>query len=201
MHPGSTQEVPQMDEPRKPRAWRPSRTPLPRRRRAPSESPRRGKARSIAPASHLAGPTAASGCAAACGVSVVCRGPRYSRPRPPPRARPSGTDTAQLAPLADRPASEGNEGVRTGGAGENASRACNKGGVPRWVHGSGIPYSARGELAPEIQVAVLVADEFPNYGICGLPFFLSLSVEAPDWRQVARRTAIVRAGLPRPSAP
>lgn len=42
------------------------------------------------------------------------------------------------------------------------------------------------ELAPEWDVTVLLADEFPNYSICGLPFFLS--GETPDWRSLAHRT-------------
>lgn len=36
------------------------------------------------------------------------------------------------------------------------------------------------------RVTVLVADSFPNYSICGLPFFLS--GEVPDWRTLAHRT-------------
>jgi NADPH-dependent 2,4-dienoyl-CoA reductase/sulfur reductase-like enzyme len=35
-------------------------------------------------------------------------------------------------------------------------------------------------------VTVLVADEFPNYSICGLPFYLSGEVE--DWRTLAHRS-------------
>ena len=42
------------------------------------------------------------------------------------------------------------------------------------------------ELAPEVEVTVALADEFPNFSICGLPFFLS--GETPDWRQLAHRT-------------
>lgn len=42
------------------------------------------------------------------------------------------------------------------------------------------------ELAPEWEVTVLLADEFPNYSICGLPFFLS--GETPDWHSLAHRT-------------
>jgi NADPH-dependent 2,4-dienoyl-CoA reductase/sulfur reductase-like enzyme len=41
------------------------------------------------------------------------------------------------------------------------------------------------ELAPEEDVTVLVADRFPNYSICGLPFYLS--GEVPDWRTLAHR--------------
>lgn len=35
-------------------------------------------------------------------------------------------------------------------------------------------------------ITVLLADTFPNYSICGLPFYLS--GETPDWRQLAHRT-------------
>ena len=42
------------------------------------------------------------------------------------------------------------------------------------------------ELAPEADVTVLVADRFPNYSICGLPFYLS--GEVPDWKTLAHRT-------------
>ena len=41
------------------------------------------------------------------------------------------------------------------------------------------------ELAPEEDVTVLVADRFPNYSICGLPFYLS--GEVPDWKALAHR--------------
>jgi|SRR5437867_6728864 len=42
------------------------------------------------------------------------------------------------------------------------------------------------EMSPVFEVTVLVADEFPNYSICGLPFYLS--GEVPDWRSLAHRT-------------
>lgn len=42
------------------------------------------------------------------------------------------------------------------------------------------------ELEPGVQVTVALADAFPNYSICGLPFFLS--GETPDWRALAHRT-------------
>ena len=42
------------------------------------------------------------------------------------------------------------------------------------------------ELAPEWEVTVLLSDQFPNYSICGLPFFLS--GETPDWHSLAHRT-------------
>jgi hypothetical protein len=43
------------------------------------------------------------------------------------------------------------------------------------------------EVAPQLTVTVLVADAFPNYSICGLPFYLS--GEVPDWHDLAHRTA------------
>jgi len=42
------------------------------------------------------------------------------------------------------------------------------------------------EVDPDADVTVLVADAYPNYSICGLPFFLS--GETPDWRDLAHRT-------------
>jgi NADPH-dependent 2,4-dienoyl-CoA reductase/sulfur reductase-like enzyme len=42
------------------------------------------------------------------------------------------------------------------------------------------------ELAPQAQVSVMLADAFPNFSICGLPFYLS--GETPDWKQLAHRT-------------
>jgi NADPH-dependent 2,4-dienoyl-CoA reductase/sulfur reductase-like enzyme len=44
---------------------------------------------------------------------------------------------------------------------------------------------ARG-VAPSAEVTVLVADEVPNYSICGLPFFLS--GEVSDWHALAHHT-------------
>lgn len=41
------------------------------------------------------------------------------------------------------------------------------------------------EVAPGVEVTVLVADAYPNFSICGLPFFLS--GETPDWRELAHR--------------
>jgi NADPH-dependent 2,4-dienoyl-CoA reductase/sulfur reductase-like enzyme len=51
------------------------------------------------------------------------------------------------------------------------------------------------EVAPQLTVTVLVADAFPNYSICGLPFYLS--GEVPDWHDLAHRTAadIERQGI------
>ena len=42
------------------------------------------------------------------------------------------------------------------------------------------------ELNPRAEVSVLLADEYPNYSICGLPFYLS--GETPDHRLLAHRT-------------
>ncbi len=42
------------------------------------------------------------------------------------------------------------------------------------------------ELQPRASVTMLVADAYPNYSICGLPFYLS--GEVPDWHQLAHRT-------------
>jgi NADPH-dependent 2,4-dienoyl-CoA reductase/sulfur reductase-like enzyme len=42
------------------------------------------------------------------------------------------------------------------------------------------------ELDPKCEVTIVVADRFPNYSICGLPFYLS--GEVPDWRALAHRT-------------
>jgi NADPH-dependent 2,4-dienoyl-CoA reductase/sulfur reductase-like enzyme len=51
------------------------------------------------------------------------------------------------------------------------------------------------ELDPGVEATLLVADRYPNYSICGLPFYLS--GETPDWRQLAHRTRddLERAGL------
>jgi NADPH-dependent 2,4-dienoyl-CoA reductase/sulfur reductase-like enzyme len=42
------------------------------------------------------------------------------------------------------------------------------------------------ELAPSAHVSVMLADAFPNFSICGLPFYPS--GETPDWKQLAHRT-------------
>src|SRR5215471_13676439 len=42
------------------------------------------------------------------------------------------------------------------------------------------------ELDSMCEVTIVVADRFPNYSICGLPFYLS--GEVPDWRALAHRT-------------
>ncbi|WP_250124234.1 FAD-dependent oxidoreductase [Chroococcidiopsis sp. CCMEE 29] len=48
------------------------------------------------------------------------------------------------------------------------------------------------EVNPKVDVTVVVADSFPNYSICGLPFYLS--GEVPDWHNLAHRTAEEIAG-------
>src|SRR5580704_4644013 len=42
------------------------------------------------------------------------------------------------------------------------------------------------EVDASWRVCVVVADRFPNYSICGLPFFLS--GETPQWESLAHRT-------------
>jgi NADPH-dependent 2,4-dienoyl-CoA reductase/sulfur reductase-like enzyme len=42
------------------------------------------------------------------------------------------------------------------------------------------------ELAPDTDVTVMLADNYPNFSICGLPFYLS--GEVSDWRNLAHRT-------------
>ena len=42
------------------------------------------------------------------------------------------------------------------------------------------------ELDGAAHITVLLADAFPNYSICGLPFYVS--GETPDWRKLAHRT-------------
>ena len=42
------------------------------------------------------------------------------------------------------------------------------------------------ELDQNAEITVLLADDFPNYSICGLPFYLS--GETPDWKTLAHRT-------------
>jgi len=51
------------------------------------------------------------------------------------------------------------------------------------------------ELAPSTEVTILLSDNFPNFSICGLPFFLS--GEVSDWRNLAHRTKddITREGI------
>jgi NADPH-dependent 2,4-dienoyl-CoA reductase/sulfur reductase-like enzyme len=42
------------------------------------------------------------------------------------------------------------------------------------------------ELDDSAQITVMLADSYPNFSICGLPFYLS--GETPDWKQLAHRT-------------
>jgi NADPH-dependent 2,4-dienoyl-CoA reductase/sulfur reductase-like enzyme len=42
------------------------------------------------------------------------------------------------------------------------------------------------ELDPSVEISLLVADAYPNFSICGLPYYLSGDV--PDWRDLAHRT-------------
>jgi NADPH-dependent 2,4-dienoyl-CoA reductase/sulfur reductase-like enzyme len=42
------------------------------------------------------------------------------------------------------------------------------------------------EIDPDAIVTVIVSDSFPNYSICGLPFYVS--GEVSDWRSLAHRT-------------
>ncbi len=51
------------------------------------------------------------------------------------------------------------------------------------------------ELDATAQVTMIVADAFPNYSICGLPFYLS--GEVPDWHMLAHRSEqeITREGI------
>ena len=42
------------------------------------------------------------------------------------------------------------------------------------------------ELDPSVEATVVVADAFPNFSICGLPYYLSGDVA--DWRELAHRT-------------
>jgi NADPH-dependent 2,4-dienoyl-CoA reductase/sulfur reductase-like enzyme len=42
------------------------------------------------------------------------------------------------------------------------------------------------EIDPSVEPTLVIADSFPNFSICGLPFYLS--GEVPDWRTLAHRT-------------
>ena len=42
------------------------------------------------------------------------------------------------------------------------------------------------EVDSQVEVTVVVADQYPNYSICGLPFYLSGEVQ--DWKTLAHRT-------------
>ncbi len=49
------------------------------------------------------------------------------------------------------------------------------------------------EVDASAAVSVYLADDFPNYSICGLPFFLS--GETPDWHSLAHRTRFGGIGI------
>jgi NADPH-dependent 2,4-dienoyl-CoA reductase/sulfur reductase-like enzyme len=51
------------------------------------------------------------------------------------------------------------------------------------------------ELDPGVEVTLLVADAYPNFSICGLPYYLSGDVR--DWRDLAHRSTadLEQAGL------
>jgi NADPH-dependent 2,4-dienoyl-CoA reductase/sulfur reductase-like enzyme len=42
------------------------------------------------------------------------------------------------------------------------------------------------ELDPSAEVTVVLADSYPNFSICGIPYYVSREVE--DWRTLAHRT-------------
>jgi NADPH-dependent 2,4-dienoyl-CoA reductase/sulfur reductase-like enzyme len=42
------------------------------------------------------------------------------------------------------------------------------------------------ELDPSIEPLVIVADAYPNFSICGLPFYIS--GETPRWQDLAHRS-------------
>ena len=51
------------------------------------------------------------------------------------------------------------------------------------------------EMDPTVEPTLVVADSYPNFSICGLPFYLS--GEVADWRTLAHRTGdeIEQAGI------
>jgi len=49
------------------------------------------------------------------------------------------------------------------------------------------------ELDRTLEITVALADGYPNFSICGLPFFLS--GETPDWNQLAHRTEFAGVSL------
>lgn len=49
------------------------------------------------------------------------------------------------------------------------------------------------ELARDVQVTVVVADAYPNFSICGLPYYLSGDV--PEWHSLAHRTRMEIEGV------
>ena len=44
------------------------------------------------------------------------------------------------------------------------------------------------ELDPSVEVSLLVADAYPDFCLCGLPYYLAGDV--PDWRDLAHRTSV-----------
>src|SRR5580704_19760562 len=42
------------------------------------------------------------------------------------------------------------------------------------------------ELDPDVEVTVVVADAYPNFSICGIPYYIS--GEVTHWRNLAHRT-------------
>jgi NADPH-dependent 2,4-dienoyl-CoA reductase/sulfur reductase-like enzyme len=48
------------------------------------------------------------------------------------------------------------------------------------------------EVDPTVEVSLLVADAYPNFSICGLPYCLSGDVG--DWRSLAHRTVTSQHG-------
>jgi NADPH-dependent 2,4-dienoyl-CoA reductase/sulfur reductase-like enzyme len=43
------------------------------------------------------------------------------------------------------------------------------------------------EVSPDVEVTVIAADAYPNFSICGIPYYVS--GEVPHWRNLAHRTA------------
>ena len=60
---------------------------------------------------------------------------------------------------------------------------------------AGIAAGLARQTDPEWETTVVLADRYPNFSICGLPFYLP--GETPDWRQLAHRTTddVTAAGL------
>ena len=55
------------------------------------------------------------------------------------------------------------------------------------------------ELDPSAEVTVVVADAYPNFSICGIPYYVS--GEVTDWRNLAHRTARGSGGHRHDAAP
>jgi len=51
------------------------------------------------------------------------------------------------------------------------------------------------ELRPEMEVTMVVADHYPNYSICGIPYYLSREVELPEDLAHRKTTDIENAGI------